>query len=309
MPKKLRRGAGSPVLKNVSVMQALLVGEYLSIRRTARALGVRQSSVSRRMRELEDRLGVSLFERHRGGVRVTNAGAFFLEHAREALEQLDHAAKSAEAAGRGAAGRLSIGILSSMGGGFLRRLMRRYSQEHPNIVLQILEGPSADHVATVRKRQLDVALIMSTVDAAGCELTPLWNERVFVALPDEHPLRERKRITWRDLRNEHFLIRQADYDPALCARVSRHMAGDKQTPDMEMLDVSRGTLMHLVALGRGAGLTSEATASTPFPKVIFRAIAGGDACLQFCAAWLASNDNSALRRFLSLARSMAKENK
>jgi DNA-binding transcriptional LysR family regulator len=103
-------------------MQALLVGEYLSFRRAARVLGVRQSAVSRRVRELEDELGVSLFERDRAGVRVTNAGALFLEQARNALEQLSHAATAAEAAGRGAVGKLSVGILSSMGGSFLGRI-------------------------------------------------------------------------------------------------------------------------------------------------------------------------------------------
>jgi DNA-binding transcriptional LysR family regulator len=94
--------------------------EHLSFRRAARALGLRQSAVSCRVRELEDELGVSLFERGRTGVRVTNPGALFLEQARNALEQLSHAAKAAGAAGRGAVGRLNVGILSSMGGGFLR---------------------------------------------------------------------------------------------------------------------------------------------------------------------------------------------
>jgi DNA-binding transcriptional LysR family regulator len=65
--------------------------------------------------------------------------------------------------------------------------------------------------------------------------------------------------------------------------------------------------MHLVALGRGIGLTSEATIATPFPKVVFRPIAGEDALLQFCAVWSSQNDNPALRRFLSLAQTIAKE--
>ena len=60
-----------PTLALMSVIQALLVGEYLSFRRAATVLGVRQSAVSRRVRELEDELGVSLFERHHAGVRVT----------------------------------------------------------------------------------------------------------------------------------------------------------------------------------------------------------------------------------------------
>ena len=87
-------------------------------------LGIRQSAVSRHVRALEDHLGVSLFERYRTGVRVTNAGARFLQQAREALAQLDQASKLAGAAGRGAAGQLRIGIVSSMGAGFLRELIQ-----------------------------------------------------------------------------------------------------------------------------------------------------------------------------------------
>src|SRR5262249_61153273 len=96
-----KKAAISPALTLVSVTQALLVGEYLSFRRAATVLGVRQSAVSRRVRELEDELGVSLFERHHAGGRVTNAGARFLQEALTALLQLDRAGTPAAAAGSG----------------------------------------------------------------------------------------------------------------------------------------------------------------------------------------------------------------
>ena len=130
----------SPAIDIVSIAQGLLVAECLSFRRAAKVLGVRQSTVSRRVRSLEDRLGVSLFERYHGGVRVTAAGTRFLERARHALLHLDHAVKSAAAAGRGENGVLRIGIFSSMGAGFLRELIREYSARHPDVVIQISEG-------------------------------------------------------------------------------------------------------------------------------------------------------------------------
>ena len=68
----------SPAINPISVAEALLVADHLSFRGAAAALGIRQSAVSRRVRALEDELGVSLFERHHTGVRVTNAGARFL---------------------------------------------------------------------------------------------------------------------------------------------------------------------------------------------------------------------------------------
>jgi len=126
-----KKGVPSPALTLISVSQALLVGEYLSFRRVATVLGVRQSAVSRRVRELEDELGVSLFERHHAGVRITNAGVRFLQEARAALLQLDQAVKTATAAGSGTIGRISIGILSSIGTGYLRDLIEVYRSRTP----------------------------------------------------------------------------------------------------------------------------------------------------------------------------------
>src|SRR5437016_1738045 len=96
----------------------------------------------------------------------------FLQDARAALLQLDHAVKTAAAAGSGTIGRLSIGIMSSVATGYLRELIEVYRSRHPDVGIQILESASADNVAAVRKRQLDVAFIMDTTDASGCETLP-----------------------------------------------------------------------------------------------------------------------------------------
>jgi DNA-binding transcriptional LysR family regulator len=101
-----------------SVEWMLSVADHLSIRGAARALGVRQSAVSRRVSDLEDALGVSLFERSPRGVRMTNAGALFIEDAREALRHLQVASRMATEAGRGGVGRLRIGIQPSIGAAF-----------------------------------------------------------------------------------------------------------------------------------------------------------------------------------------------
>jgi len=290
----------------VSITQALVVAKHLSFRAAARALGIRQSAVSRHVRALEDRLGVSLFERHPRGVKVTNAGARFLQQAREALAQLDQASKIAETAGRGATGQLRIGILSSMGAGFLRELIQSFSERHPDVSLQIVEGASSEQISLVRKRRLDVAFLADASEATDCDVAPLWNERLFVVLPRTHPLSSRQIVEWQALRNEHFIIRQSNCSRALCEGLIKHLSDRTHTPSMQKADVGRETLMHLVAMGHGVSLTSEATLATAFPDVVFRPISGADATLQFSAIWWPGNDNPALRRFLSQARALAK---
>ncbi|WP_327082980.1 helix-turn-helix domain-containing protein [Pontibaca methylaminivorans] len=63
----------------VSLIQTLAVAEYLNFRHAANALGVAQSSVSARVKALEEDLGILLFERHARGVRLTEAGCQFVE--------------------------------------------------------------------------------------------------------------------------------------------------------------------------------------------------------------------------------------
>jgi DNA-binding transcriptional LysR family regulator len=80
------------------------------------------------------------------------------------------------------------------------------------------------------------------------------------------------------------------------------LSNRNRAADVQQLNVGRDTLMHLVGMGLGVSLTSEATTATPFPKVVFRPIVGDGELIQFSAAWLPHNDNPALRRFLSQAR-------
>jgi DNA-binding transcriptional LysR family regulator len=298
--------AKSATINPVSIAQALMVAKHLSFRAAARALGIRQSAVSRRVRALEDMLGVSLFERHLTGVSVTNAGARFFQEARQGFAHLEQASKIAAAAGRGTTGQLRIGILSSMGTGFLRELMQTFSERHPDVAIQIVEGASTDHILLVRKRRLDIAFVADPHEAADCDVAQLWSERLFVVLPRGHLLCGHKAVEWQALRNEHFIIRQSNSSRTLCERVVKHLSDRTGTPSLQKADVGRETVMHLVAMGHGVSLTSEATLATAFPDVVFRPISGEDATLQFSAIWWPGNDNPALRRFLSLARTLAK---
>src|SRR5208337_5502492 len=108
----------NPIIELTSVIQALKVAEHRSFRRAAEALGVCQSSVSKRVMKLENVLGVDLFDRHHAGVKVTDAGHHFFEHIKMALDHFDSAVTSAGMAGRVEKGSLKIGLFSSLASGF-----------------------------------------------------------------------------------------------------------------------------------------------------------------------------------------------
>src|SRR5262249_29218152 len=115
-----------------SLIQTLAVAEYLNFRHAANALGVSLSSVSARVKTLEEDLGILLFERHARGVRLTEAGRHFVELVAAGVDQLDHAVKTAGMAASGECGRLRIGVHALIPRSFLAELIERYREDHPH---------------------------------------------------------------------------------------------------------------------------------------------------------------------------------
>jgi hypothetical protein len=89
--------------------------------------------------------------------------------------------------------------------------------------------------------------------------------------------------------------------------VIKHLSDHTPGAVIEKLNVGRETLMHLVGIGRGLTITSEAAVSTAYPDVIVFPISGDDVTVEFSAVWLQGNGDPALRRLLSLAKVQADE--
>ena len=172
----------------VSLLHVLAVAEHLNFHHAANVLGTTQSSVSARIKALEETLGILLFERRHRGVRLTEAGRRFVAEVATGIDHLDHAIRTAGAISSGATGQLAIGLISSIAGGFLADLRASFRAEHPDVEQIVTEGPSAQTVALVRDGKLDVALVLDPVDAPDCHSRLLWSEPYLIALPAAHPL-------------------------------------------------------------------------------------------------------------------------
>lgn len=283
---------------------AVAAADHGSFRRAAAALGVYESSVSRRIRDLEDQLGASLFQRRTTGVTLTLAGQRFLNRARGALKSVNDGANDVAAIGRSEKGQVKVGIFSSLASGFLRELLNSYNRAHGGISIELITGNSAENVTSVRQLRLDVAFITGTARWSNCDSTRLWSERVFLVLPHHHLLAEAEEIEWADVAGEHFIVSDAAPGPEIHDYLVHRLAALDRHPDIEAQGVGRDNLMTLVAIGRGIAIASEAATAAQFPGVIYRPIR--NEVLHFSAVWSPHNDNPASRRMLSMARTMAK---
>ena len=285
------------------IQYVIAAADHGSFRRAAAALGVQESAISRRIRELEERLGTAFFIRTPNGVTLTNAGKQFVQRGRKALTEIGLARSEAAAIGRGEDGHIRIGIFSSLASGFLSELIDTFGLRCPSVELTFIDGNPADHVAAIRKHQLDVAFITGCADWPGCEGRQLWTERIFVVLPVGHRLCGDGEVEFEQLAGEPFIVSESAPGEEIHDYLVKRLADLGRHPEIHHQAVSRDNLMRLVALRRGLTVTSEATTAAQFPGVVFRPIAGE--VLPFCAVWSPNNENPALHRLLDLAKSMA----
>ncbi len=280
------------------------VAEAHSFVRAATQMGLDRSAISRRIRAVEEALGVSLFQRLRTGVCLTDAGRQFLGDLRQVLDQLDEAVRAAAAAGTGKLGRVRIGIVASIASSFVNELLRNWLNAHPEVALDIYEGDARRHIAAIIGRALDVAFVLGAPEAPTCDVETIWTEPLFVALPRSSCLSAHHEIGWAELVSERFIVSQADPGPDFHDYIIRHLSTAGVRPSVERLAVGRDTLLALVGLGRGATLIGSAAASVSYPGV--SVLPMRDAAMPFSAVWLADNDNPALRCLLSAARVQAR---
>ena len=264
---------------------------------------IRQSSVSRCIRDLEDRLGTSLFHRHRSGVSLNRAGHQFLPRARQTIRGLDESLHAIALLGRSENGRIKIGIYSSIASGFLAELLRSFGDQHNDVQIQLIDGNPEEHLAAIRQLELDVAFLTGTRAWQDCDSAFMWSEGVFVVLPERHELAIRTAVDWRELSGEAFMVSETAPGQEIYDYLVRKLADLSWHPDIHVQSVGRDNLLSLVAIGRGLTVVSEAMTVTTHPGVVFRPIKGER--LPFSAIWSPNNDNPAFRRLLSMARAKA----
>ena len=281
----------------------LAVAEAGSFRSAAAVLGLEASAVSRRIWGLEDRLGTSLFERSRAGVRLTEAGRAFHGDAQDIVERMGAAMRSLLTAGRGGTGKVAIGVIGSLISSFLGQLIRHFRAAHPEVVLTITEGSNHDHLTGITDRSLDLAFVLGTPRVEGYDVQHLWSEGIVAALPSEDLRTAHAHLSLPSLAKDQFIVSSDPPGLEVHDFIIRSLSNLNYRPRIISYKVGREALIQMVGLGFGISLACDSEMQLSYPQVSFVPIDGED--VPFSAIWSPQNDNPALRRFLSLARSLS----
>jgi DNA-binding transcriptional LysR family regulator len=286
----------------VDLKWALVASQHRSLRRAAETLNVRQSTLSRRLRDLEHRIGVSLFERTNGGTRPTAAGMEFLVAARHILSETDLAISRLKTRSRGENGRLTIGVYASFSTGNMYATLSEHHRQFPDVEVQLVDGNHDQLLSGLTTKAVDVALMTACLSAWDDRTLPLWSERVVVALHEGHPLARRKAIHWCDLATQTILIPHGGPGPELERLLIAKLGerGPRRVHQESGLD----RLLSMVSVEHGLLLMLEGGTGVQCRGVTYHEVHEGDrpTRLDFIACWRRENENPTLAPFLELLR-------
>lgn len=277
--------------------------EHCSFRRAAAALNITQPTLSKRIRDIEEWLGVPLFERSTCGAQLTTEGKTFIEGAKRVLAELERMQYHAKAAKLGDAGRMDIGYYTSLAGP-LRDAVLTFAREHAEVDVNMVEDSRATLIPLLDRGAIDIALVLGEPVHRDYEHLSLWSERILVALPSSHPLAERSFVYWTDLKTERFLISQRDPGPEIQDILLSKLASPGSRPFIKHVKAHHSATISAVEGGCGITLTCESSSIPLWPGVIFREVRDGNGStrLGFVAYWRRNNDNPTLKQFLTLLR-------
>jgi len=272
----------------------------------AHEFNVRQPIISKRIKEAEEELGVSLFERSTSGARLTRVGEAFVDQARRLVDGFEQLCERTKACGAGTCGHLVVGFYKSLSTGALVALVRAFRRRHPDIDVELLEAPFIEIIAGLYSGRVDLAVVLG--DAGRCpifESIALWSEHLVVALPVDHPLAEKTLIYWPELKDERFLVSHHDPGPDIRMILVQHLAAPSDHPQIVTRYLSRESILSEVAGGEGISLQCESAAGLTSLGVVFRPLHDGNGAtrLGYIACWKPDNANPVLTTFLEALRS------
>jgi DNA-binding transcriptional LysR family regulator len=223
----------------------------------AARLGMSQSAVSHSLTTLEQELGVTLVERGRRGVRLSEVGERVLAHARAMGSLEEHIRQEAAASLGVAAGKLRIGSFPSISARLLPGILRRYTSRYPGVEVVLFEGTDDEVRDWIGQRVVDIGVV--TEASSGIAATPLFDDELVAVCAADDPLVRVAPMTAATLAREPFILSQAGCEPLIRAIFARD--GATLTPAYAVRDVP--TILAMVR--EGLGVTIVPRLNLPVP--------------------------------------------
>src|SRR6266481_5135817 len=256
-----RLGILEPAVELRHLRYFVAVAEMENVSRAALKLHVSQPALSRQIRDLEDEIEFSLFERTAKSVRLTDAGRAFLDNARALLQNADEAVTKARAVASAEPTELHVGYSPTPVAEILPKTLRAFQRTMPSVHVRLHDWTNQAILDGVRDGRLQLGLIVPPPKASSLRdlrYEELFHERVCVAVAPHHPFARRRAIPLTEVAAEPLIgLTHEDY-PEYYDYLSITFSKLKQKPRVMEEHDSMAGILSSVEAGTGVAIGSDA---------------------------------------------------
>jgi DNA-binding transcriptional LysR family regulator len=195
---------GEPTLKQIRIF--LAVARHRSFRAAAERVSASQSSISIQIKELEDRLGLSLFDRTTRVVRLTPEGAELLGDFERLATMADEVRTRSAQLSAGVAGQLKVGTLPSIAAEYLPEVIAQFHRELPDVRVEIVEAVEQEVIAAVKTGRCDLGLTSARMLERGMAFEELFSDHLMAVILSSHHLAKLEEIPIAALKNQPLIL-------------------------------------------------------------------------------------------------------
>ncbi|MCW5655580.1 LysR substrate-binding domain-containing protein [Hydrogenophaga sp.] len=240
------------------------VAETQNFTRAAERLHVTQSTLSHQIRQLEEELGMVLFDRSHKRVALTEAGEMLRSHLVPALQQIDRGLQSIRQAPEALVGELRIGATHSFNTRLVPLCVSSFVSHHPGIRVSV-EELSAELIARrLASGHLDLGVSYRPDDRPELWFEPLYNEELRLVVASAHPLARRRRVRMIELNHCRMVLLPTQFSTRKLLDDCFEAAGAQPRVMAELNSIA--PMIELIRQTDLAGIIAE-TAVTPSPDL------------------------------------------
>jgi DNA-binding transcriptional LysR family regulator len=276
-----------------------VLAQELNFTRASLRLHVAQPSLSRQIRQLEDYLGVKLFERTKREVQLTVPGEAFATEARQAILHAERAVERAHSVNGQHRGPCTIAYSPLIDLRILSKVKQHLSLSHPTTEVRLVSAFTSEQLHGLTTGSLEAGLVILPVRGAGVKCDGLYREPLALALPESHPLRDKGQIEMTDLDEVSLVKMRSDFEPRFGKDLNRIFGVARIRPRSFHEATTQAEALELVAENGMAALTMPSAQYPAREGIVFRRFTDEFLTAETGLAYMGENESPILKSLRS----------
>lgn len=212
----------------------LAIAELNNLSRAAEKVFVAQSTLSHALRQLEDELGIALFDRVGRSIRLTQAGRVFRDYASRTLNEAMRATRAVHELNDLEGGTFTLGAIPVFPLSFLPQAVSSFNQHYPKVRITVHDLLAAELEEKLALGTLDLGIAFHPASRDEVESEYLFTERLVLAVGVNHPLAKKRRVRWKALDSVPLALLGQQFSTRNLIEETSRSAGAKLQVAVEM---------------------------------------------------------------------------